>query len=294
MENTTKNKIRKRRDITVYVVLRAFVIFTLIMQIIHGNFENVFFCVLTLALLVLPIIIDHKLNIKLPTLLESIIFIFIFAAEILGEVYNFYGYVKNWDTILHTINGFLCAAIGFSLVDILNQSSIIKYKLSPVFVALVAFCVSMTIGVLWEFIEFGMDSFTKTDMQKDTVIPLVSSVSLNEENKNKAVILKNIEKTEIYSIDSDGNEVVTTIEYGYLDTGLIDTMEDLFVNFVGAVVFSILGLLYIKNRDKYKFAENFMPTKKTPEEIEASKKAIEEFKNKKNRRKMKLEDNPEQ
>ena len=125
MENTTKNKIRKRRDITVYVVLRAFVIFTLIMQIIHGNFENVFFCVLTLALLVLPIIIDHKLNIKLPTLLESIIFIFIFAAEILGEVYNFYGYVKNWDTILHTINGFLCAAIGFSLVDILNQSSII-------------------------------------------------------------------------------------------------------------------------------------------------------------------------
>ena len=294
MENTTKNKIRKRRDITVYVVLRAFVIFTLIMQIIHGNFENVFFCVLTLALLVLPIIIDHKLNIKLPTLLESIIFIFIFAAEILGEVYNFYGYVKNWDTILHTINGFLCAAIGFSLVDILNQSSIIKDKLSPVFVALVAFCVSMTIGVLWEFIEFGMDSFTKTDMQKDTVIPLVSSVSLNEENKNKAVILKNIEKTEIYSIDSDGNEVVTTIEYGYLDTGLIDTMEDLFVNFVGAVVFSVLGLLYIKNRDKYKFAENFMPTKKTPEEIEASKKAIEEFKNKKNRRKMKSEDNPEQ
>ena len=294
MENTTKNKIRKRRDITVYVVLRAFVIFTLIMQIIHGNFENVFFCVLTLALLVLPIIIDHKLNIKLPTLLESIIFIFIFAAEILGEVYNFYGYVKNWDTILHTINGFLCAAIGFSLVDILNQSSIIKDKLSPVFVALVAFCVSMTIGVLWEFIEFGMDSFTKTDMQKDTVIPLVSSVSLNEENKNKAVILKNIEKTEIYSIDSDGNEVVTTIEYGYLDTGLIDTMEDLFVNFAGAVIFSILGLLYIKNRDKYKFAENFMPTKKTPEEIEASKKAIEEFKNKKNRRKMKSEDNPEQ
>ena len=88
--------------------------------------------------------------------------------------------------------------------------------------------------------------------------------------------------------------MVTTIEYGYLDTGLIDTMEDLFVNFVGAVVFSILGLLYIKNRDKYKFAENFMQTKKTPEEIEASKKAIEEFKNKKNRRKMKSEDNSEQ
>ena len=224
MKNSTKTKLRKRRDVTVYIVLRALVILTLIMQAINGNFENVFFCILTLILLVLPIIIDHKLNIKLPTLLESIIFIFIFAAEILGEVYNFYGHISNWDLILHTVNGFLCAAIGFSLVDILNQANFIHDKLSPIFVALVAFCVSMTIGVLWEFIEFGMDSFTKTDMQKDTLISSVSSVSLNEENKNKAVILRDIEKTEIYSLGENGETVITTIENGYLDTGLIDTM----------------------------------------------------------------------
>lgn len=272
-----KSKFQKRRDITVYVILRGLVILTLIMQIIHRNFENVFLCVLTLFLLLLPLIIDHKLNIKLPTVLESLIFVFIFAAEILGEVYNFYGHVKNWDTILHTINGFLCAAIGFSLVDILNQSSKIREKLSPVFVALVAFCVSMTIGVLWEFAEFGTDVFLKTDMQKDTVINEMSSVNFNEEHKNKAVILENIFKTQIFYKNGDKNEVLT-IENGYIDTGLIDTMEDLFVNFVGAVVFSILGFLYIKNRDKYKFAENFMPSKKTPEEIEESKIAEENYK----------------
>lgn len=287
MESSKKNKLRKRRDLTVYIVLRALVILTLIMQAINGNFENVFFCILTLILLVLPIIIDHKLNIKLPTLLESIIFIFIFAAEILGEVYNFYGHISNWDLILHTVNGFLCAAIGFSLVDILNQSYFIHDKLAPIFVALVAFCVSMTIGVLWEFIEFGMDSFTKADMQKDTLITSVSSVSLNEENKNKAVILRDIEKTEVYSLGENGETIITTIENGYLDIGLVDTMEDLFVNFIGAVVFSVIGFLYIKNRDKYKFAENFMPTKKTPEEIAASKKAEEDFK--KSRKKGKKE-----
>ena len=275
-----KSKFQKRRDITVYVILRGLVILTLIMQIIHRNFENVFLCVLTLFLLLLPLIIDHKLNIKLPTVLESLIFVFIFAAEILGEVYNFYGHVKNWDTILHTINGFLCAAIGFSLVDILNQSSKIREKLSPVFVALVAFCVSMTIGVLWEFAEFGTDVFLKTDMQKDTVINEMSSVNFNEEHKNKAVILENIFKTQIFYKNGDKNEVLT-IENGYIDTGLIDTMEDLFVNFVGAVVFSILGFLYIKNRDKYKFAENFMPSKKTPEEIEESKITEENYKKKK-------------
>ncbi len=286
MKEKTKNKIRRRRDITVYIVLRAFVIFTLVMQIIHRNFENVFLCVLTLILLLLPIIIDHTFNIKLPTVLETIIFIFIFAAEILGEVYNFYGHIKNWDTILHTINGFLCAAIGFSLVDILNQSSVVRDKLSPFFVALVAFCVSMTIGVLWEFAEFGADNFLKTDMQKDSIVTEISSVNLNPEKLNKSVVLDNIQKTEIYNIDDDGKEKVTTIENGYLDIGLIDTMEDLFVNFIGAVVFSILGFLYIENRDKYKFAENFMPTKKTPEEIEISKKEYEEFINsRKNKRK---------
>lgn len=286
MKEKTKNKIRRRRDITVYIVLRAFVIFTLVMQIIHRNFENVFLCVLTLILLLLPIIIDHTFNIKLPTVLETIIFIFIFAAEILGEVYNFYGHIKNWDTILHTINGFLCAAIGFSLVDILNQSSVVRDKLSPFFVALVAFCVSMTIGVLWEFAEFGADNFLKTDMQKDSIVTEISSVNLNPEKLNKSVVLDNIQKTEIYNIDDDGKEKVTTIENGYLDIGLIDTMEDLFVNFIGAVVFSILGFLYIENRDKYKFAENFMPKKKTPEEIEISKKEYEEFINsRKNKRK---------
>lgn len=64
-----------------------------------------------------------------------------------------------WDTILHTLNDFLMAAIGFSLVDILNRNEKFSFKLSPVFMAIVAFCFSMTIGVIWEFFEFGMDQF---------------------------------------------------------------------------------------------------------------------------------------
>ena len=69
--------------------------------------------------------------------------------------------------------------------------------------------------------------------------------------------MDNIEKTQIYS--SDGT--ITTIEGGYLDLGLTDTIKDLFVNFIGAVVFSTFGYLYIKNRDKYTFVKNFIPVK---------------------------------
>ena len=246
------------KHLTIYVVLRTLVILTLISQILHKNFENVFMCILTLTLFTIPFFIDKKLKIELPNVLEGIIFIFIFSAEILGEVQNFYGIFKAWDTMLHTINGFLCAAIGFSLIDILNRSERFHMKLTPVFVALVAFCFSMTIGVLWEFFEFGMDKYLLQDMQKDRIISNVSSVDLNPEGKNKAVILKDVYKTEIYSI-KDGSNIVTTIGGGYLDIGINDTMKDLFVNFIGAVIFSIIGMLYIKDRDGYKFAENFIP-----------------------------------
>lgn len=261
----------KARNITVYFVLRTLVLLVLIAQILNRNYENVFLCILTLILFLIPIWIDRKLNIKIPTFLEIIIFLFIFASEILGEVAKFYVYFKHWDTILHTINGFLAAAIGFSLIDILNNSERFHLQLSPIFVAMIAFCFSMTIGVLWEFFEFGMDTFAKHDMQKDEILTTISSVTLDETKSNKPVTLDNIDKTVIYSKNKKGEIEQTTINGGYLDIGIKDTMDDLFVNFLGAYSFSIIGWLYIKNRDKYKFAENFMPVRKSEKEIEDSK-----------------------
>lgn len=262
-----KNKVKKyrKRDLTVYIVLRLLVILTIVIQAIRGNFENVFLCVLTLILFTIPSIIDKKLNIKLPNALEVIILLFIFSAEILGEIQNFYGIFKFWDTMLHTINGFLCAAIGFSMIDILNRSPRFHLKMSPLFVALVAFCFSMTIGILWEFFEYGSDVFFKTDMQKDRITSSIASVEINESRKNIPIKINNIEK-EVISYYENGELKQRVIERGHLDIGLKDTMKDLFVNFIGAVVFSIIGLLYIKNRDEYKFAENFIPTMKSKEE----------------------------
>lgn len=250
----------KKSSLTVYFILRILVIASLIMQILHQNWANAFLCILTLILFTIPYLIDKTFKITLPNVLESIILLFIFSAEILGEIQNFYGIFKHWDTILHTLNGFLCAAIGFSLIDILNRNDKFHIQLSPIFVALVAFCFSMTVGVLWEFVEFGADQFLQTDMQKDRILSSISTVALNPEGKNVPIVLNEIQETTILSHDEHGNLVETKIEHGYLDIGLQDTMKDLLVNFVGAVIFSLIGLLYIKNRDKYAFAENFIPT----------------------------------
>lgn len=232
----------------------------MVFQIVLGSFENVFMCILALMLFTIPTVVSEKFKIGLPSLLEAIIYLFIFSATILGEINNFYGIIPFWDTFLHTLNGFLCAGIGFSLVDLLNQNSE-KISLSPIFVVIVAFCFSMTIGILWEFYEFTADSVFRTDMQKDRIVSSISFVELNSKGENVPIKVNDIEKTEIYSKDGS----MTTIENGYLDIGIIDTMKDLFVNFIGAIIFSIIGFLYIKNREKYKFTENFIPSKKRNE-----------------------------
>lgn len=248
-----------KTNITIYFILRGLVILTLIRQVFMGNWNNVFLCGLTLIFFVIPAVIEKKFNLVLPDALQVLILLFIYSAEILGEINEFYIVIPHWDTILHTINGFLCAAVGFSTIDILNQKEFFHATMSPVFVALIAFCFSMTIGVMWEFFEFGADQVLKYDMQKDVIVDTISTVKLDPEGKNKAVIVNNIEKTIVQSKDKNGNIKEIVIENGYLDLGINDTMQDLIVNFIGAIVFSILGLLYISNRDKYKFAENFIP-----------------------------------
>ena len=193
-----KYKETNKKSIAIYLILRLLVILSMIFQIILGNISNVLMCILALVLFTIPTIISEKFKIGIPSLLEAIIYLFIYSTAILGEINNFYGIIPFWDTILHTLNGFICAGIGFSLVDLLNQNSN-KIKLSPLYIALVAFCFSMTIGILWEFFEFTADNVAKTDMQKDRIVTEISSVMLNKNNENVPIKVKDIEKTEIYS-----------------------------------------------------------------------------------------------
>ena len=237
---------------TVYMVLRLIVLATLVSSILRGEYESAFICLLVLALFMLPFFIQQNFGIELPSTLEIIILLFIFAAEILGELKCYFITFSHWDSMLHTTTGFLCAATGFALIDILNRNSRIKFQLSPIYVALTAFCFSMTVGVLWEFFEFGMDRLFLMDMQKDTVVQSITSVMLDPTNSNIPVTIDGITSVAVNGQDLGFD--------GYLDIGLYDTMEDLFVNFVGAVVFSTIGYFYIKHRGQGKLAKAFIPT----------------------------------
>ena len=227
-----------KNSFILYSVLRTLVIITMIRCFFLKEYENVGLCILALVLFLIPAFAEESLKIEIPVLFESIIYIFIYAAWILGEIQNYYVLIPGWDTMLHTMNGFLCAAVGFSLVDLLNQKSK-NVQLSPLYVSLVAFCFSMTIGVLWEFIEFFCDHAFALDMQKDAIITSINTVKLTSDGSLSQI--HNITKTVIHT---SGGQVIT-ISGGYLDVGLLDTMKDLFVNFIGAIAFSIIGYNYI-------------------------------------------------
>lgn len=263
-----QKQIKRRKDeyrpkpivMAVYWVLRFIVIVSLVLSCIRKDYESAWVCVLVLVLYMLPRIVQQNFHIELPSALEIIILVLIFAGEILGELRSYFIYFPHWDTLLHTTSGFVSAAFGYSMVDLLNRNKPQHIQLSPIYLALVSFCFSMTVGVIWEFFEFGMDNFFHMDMQKDTVIHAFSSVNLDPTASNIPVRVEDITDVAV-----NGTSLGLG---GYLDIGLYDTMEDLFVNFIGALTFSVIGYFSAKS-GKNSIAKNFVPVV-VPEEAPAS------------------------
>ena len=257
-----KNRQNKRvwytnkSTVIVFIALRILIVLTAVLSLLRQDYESAFIAIYTFFLMLLPSILSRQLHITLPSTLEIIILCFMFAANILGEINNFYVRVPHWDTVLHTLNGFCFAAIGFALVDMLNLHERVSLRLPSPFLAIVAFCFSLPIGVLWEFYEYTADRLFVLDMQKDTVIHSFNSVELDETRDNIPIHMTDI--ADVIIVHSDGSQQPLGMG-GYLDVGIHDTMKDLLVNMIGAIVFSIIGYFYVKREGKGKLATRFIP-----------------------------------
>lgn len=135
------------------------------------------------------------------------------------------------------------------MIDLLNRNSK-NFRLSPFYLCLVAFCFSMTIGVIWEFFEYAADALLNIDMQKDNILQNINSVTLDPAQAQNVSHINDIVRTEITTASGD----VFVIDGGYLDTGLADTMGDLFVNFLGALTFCIFGYIGMRHAGRHKKA----------------------------------------
>lgn len=158
--------------------------------------------------MLIPSFLKRKINLEIPSGMLVMYAVFLFCAIYLGEVRAFYYKIPNWDTILHTFSGAALGAIGFSVVSLLNKSEEITFSLSPVFVALFAFCFALSLGTVWELYEFAMDTFFGTNMQKFAL------------ESGEAFI---------------GQEAI------------FDTMMDFIVDTLGAFVMSLIGYISLKS-----------------------------------------------
>ena len=125
-----KEQIRRNKPaFVVWSVLRVIVILVAVWCVLRRQWESFLSCLLTLLLFMAPSFVEKKLQIKLPTALEISVLVFIFCAQILGEIACFYIQYPFWDKMLHTANGFLFAAFGFCLVDLLNENKRFRFEI---------------------------------------------------------------------------------------------------------------------------------------------------------------------
>ena len=163
-------------------------------------------CIIGIIAMWIPSILTRKFRLKIPNKMYYMYVIFLYSAIFLGEIRNFYYTIPYWDTILHTLSGFMIGCLGFSMVDILNSNNK-NVMLSPFFIAFFAFCFAMALGAVWEIYEFSSDGILKTNMQKF--------------------------KLE-YGTELLGREAVK------------DTMDDIIVDGIGAFVASFIGYISIR------------------------------------------------
>ena len=208
-------------------------------------------CILTLCLVNLPALCRSLLPVELPRPLEIIIMLFALSANILGEMLEFYLRFPFWDKMLHILWGFLAAAIGYSLLDFLGKDRLRSGDAPPALAVFFVLSFASFSGVLWEFFERFMDVVFHTDMQKDSWLSFLSSVSLNAQRSNTPL------QVAVESVTLNGAALPA-----YLDPGLSDTMRDLFLNFIGSCFFAVLTVPDCRKGGTIRFLRYFMPCPK--------------------------------
>lgn len=161
-----KEKRTQKINMIITNIVRLLLVLIITRGIFLKEYSQIFIAVITICLTYYPSILSKRFGVYLPAGLQIVITLFIFGAQYLGEIKDFYRIFPWWDTALHTTSGVILGIIGFMFVYLLNEKYGKKVKLSPFFVVMFAFCFAVTMGVFWEFFEYGADRMLGTNMQK--------------------------------------------------------------------------------------------------------------------------------
>ena len=210
---------RQRIFLRVIFVLTFIELVLAVLGIFFGPEESRYYIFTTLAclgmlvLLFVPVFTKKVFKILIPNSLYIVFTIFCFCAIILGDVKDFFGTYRHWDSMLHFSSGMMLAVFGFILVNTLNHTKKGHVRLSPFFFAATAFCFVMTVQSLWEICEFLCDEWFGLNAQ-------TYMVSGSSYSKDGIMLV--------------GHEA------------LRDTMEDFMLDGIGSLIISVIGYINLK------------------------------------------------
>lgn len=221
-----KQKIKKKNvgNKILYYLLQVLTLMTaiasLVMYIVkreglETTANQIFMCVMALICINIPAFLEKKFKFYIPNYISIILYVFIFAHYVLGEVLRVYDHSIVFDKILHTTSGVIMSFIGFSFIFMLNKINPEKMKLSPFFIVLFTFCFTMTTEYVWELFEYSADRLLDLNMQR-----WQDGITETLEN----------------------GSVISSVPYG---SGLKDTMGDMTVNILGCLgvcVYALVGM----------------------------------------------------
>lgn len=240
-----------RALVILLVLLHGFTLALLILKSSAGQWGHAALCILCLALYSLPALLGLVFRASLPPLLYGIAACFAAAANLGGEVFGLYLQLPFWDASLHFLWGLLAAVIGYSMPDLLGRREGVSRSMPKAAAVLLSVSFAMLIAVLWEFVEFAVDLWFHTDMQKDCWINCVYSVLLQPDGLNQA------QKVEFAGVLVNGDPWPA-----FLDVGLRDTMSDLLWTFAGTIPGAALVLTDYRGSGSSRILRSLLPKPK--------------------------------
>jgi hypothetical protein len=203
-------------QLSIFVILIASIVNLFLRpEDIERTIMHIGLCLAGFITINIPAFIQRRFKIYIPSVLQLVAVLLIYAHFILGEIFRAYDHLAWFDKTLHALNGLAFALLGFSMINLLNNNSDQYKKLSPLFVSLFSFCFCLAVSYMWELLEYSIDSVFKINMQrwKDGLV-------------------------------QDGSGVNAYTQ----GTGLIDTMTDMIVMMVGGALVSALGYISLKTK----------------------------------------------
>ena len=213
----------KRIKVGGTVLCELFTVFTILSLWSGDEPDRMALAFGTLLLVLLPLLVEKIFDcrISLPVYLFALAYA---VGPMLGHCWKLYYTVPVWDKLLHISGGVMFAILGVYIFAFLTE-----HKESALPGVLFAFCFSVAISALWEFAEFGADRFLGMDMQDDTLVTHITSYLLGEGIGNTGSI------ENIRSVTVDG-----IVLPGYIDIGLTDSMLDMMLETLGALITCLL------------------------------------------------------